>query len=384
VRYSPDPYIQAPLFSQSFNRYSYVFNNPLRYTDPSGFLTSERVTYYDSWYGGYVSRDFAAGTPASSFSPDIGWGTLEGYFESLHGRSITPINSEMDDSEYGAGGESRLGPMQTEGASLETIVRAVRYAPPTGQEGMGGQLLLLYYRWTQTYRGILYGAVQGALPFSSLLPPPPDNMSDEARIGYYTGLSLGVTAEFLGGVFFIAKGLGEGGSGLALGFGSGGVAASGSVLLAAEAAASVSLGIIVIAHAAEKAKKVIELVVMSEMSGDDGGDSTEITIGGRPWRAHKVSDEACASGCEDVAQEIQSKIGGEIKTIEPKGRIPMLGRIRDRVGAPFERPGGGEWFFHKVVIKGDRVFDLLTGWRGQSIPAYKRRWEYPEAIEWPF
>ena len=34
---SPDPYVQAPLNSQSLNRYSYTLNNPLSYTDPSGF-----------------------------------------------------------------------------------------------------------------------------------------------------------------------------------------------------------------------------------------------------------------------------------------------------------------------------------------------------------
>jgi len=33
---SPDPYVQAPDFSQSFNRYSYCLNNPLIYTDPDG------------------------------------------------------------------------------------------------------------------------------------------------------------------------------------------------------------------------------------------------------------------------------------------------------------------------------------------------------------
>ncbi|MDR2954933.1 MAG: FG-GAP-like repeat-containing protein, partial [Prevotella sp.] len=33
---SPDPYVQMPDFSQNFNRYSYCWNNPLRYTDPSG------------------------------------------------------------------------------------------------------------------------------------------------------------------------------------------------------------------------------------------------------------------------------------------------------------------------------------------------------------
>jgi len=34
---SPDPFVQAPGFTQSFNRYAYVFNNPLSYTDPSGY-----------------------------------------------------------------------------------------------------------------------------------------------------------------------------------------------------------------------------------------------------------------------------------------------------------------------------------------------------------
>ena len=33
---SPDPYVQAPDFSQNFNRYSYALNNPLRYTDENG------------------------------------------------------------------------------------------------------------------------------------------------------------------------------------------------------------------------------------------------------------------------------------------------------------------------------------------------------------
>jgi hypothetical protein len=33
-----DPFIQAPMNSQSYNRYSYVLNNPLSYTDPSGYF----------------------------------------------------------------------------------------------------------------------------------------------------------------------------------------------------------------------------------------------------------------------------------------------------------------------------------------------------------
>jgi hypothetical protein len=34
---SADPYIQSPYNTQSYNRYSYVMNNPLKYTDPSGY-----------------------------------------------------------------------------------------------------------------------------------------------------------------------------------------------------------------------------------------------------------------------------------------------------------------------------------------------------------
>ena len=34
---SADPYVQSPYFSQSLNRYSYVFNNPLSFSDPSGY-----------------------------------------------------------------------------------------------------------------------------------------------------------------------------------------------------------------------------------------------------------------------------------------------------------------------------------------------------------
>jgi RHS repeat-associated protein len=38
---SPDPHVPNPGFTQSFNRYSYVNNNPLTFTDPSGFAEDE-------------------------------------------------------------------------------------------------------------------------------------------------------------------------------------------------------------------------------------------------------------------------------------------------------------------------------------------------------
>jgi uncharacterized protein RhaS with RHS repeats len=38
-----DPIISEPYNSQNFNRYSYVLNNPLMYTDPSGYSTWTEV-----------------------------------------------------------------------------------------------------------------------------------------------------------------------------------------------------------------------------------------------------------------------------------------------------------------------------------------------------
>ena len=34
--FSPDPFVQAPDFTQNFNRYSYCMNNPVMYSDPDG------------------------------------------------------------------------------------------------------------------------------------------------------------------------------------------------------------------------------------------------------------------------------------------------------------------------------------------------------------
>lgn len=41
---SPDPYVQAPEFTQNFNRYSYALNNPLRYTDLTGEFLGTIIT----------------------------------------------------------------------------------------------------------------------------------------------------------------------------------------------------------------------------------------------------------------------------------------------------------------------------------------------------
>jgi len=55
---SADPHIQAPYDTQSYNRYSYVKNNPLKYTDPSGFFFGDGDDG-DGW-GGAIGRALGA------------------------------------------------------------------------------------------------------------------------------------------------------------------------------------------------------------------------------------------------------------------------------------------------------------------------------------
>ncbi|CCO61730.1 putative Rhs family protein fused with Integrin alpha N-terminal domain [Vibrio nigripulchritudo] len=49
---SADPIIQAPFVTNSFNRYAYVWNNPLKYIDPTGFEADEDI-WADDWEPDY-------------------------------------------------------------------------------------------------------------------------------------------------------------------------------------------------------------------------------------------------------------------------------------------------------------------------------------------
>ena len=60
---SPDSYVQSPDNSQSFNRYSYCLNNPLKYSDPTGLLT---------WNDVIAGFAFIAGV-ALEFVPEMQW-----------------------------------------------------------------------------------------------------------------------------------------------------------------------------------------------------------------------------------------------------------------------------------------------------------------------
>ncbi len=88
---SPDNYIQAPDNTQSFNRYSYCFNNPLKYSDPSGDIILEAIivgAIVGAYIGGSSSNgwqfnptkwDYNSGKTWAGMGIGAGLGALGGW-----------------------------------------------------------------------------------------------------------------------------------------------------------------------------------------------------------------------------------------------------------------------------------------------------------------
>jgi RHS repeat-associated protein len=63
----PDKYVQAPDNIQNYNRYAYCLNNPLNYTDPSGYLFED----LHGAFGNFFSGLFGSKNMGSNFNPNI-------------------------------------------------------------------------------------------------------------------------------------------------------------------------------------------------------------------------------------------------------------------------------------------------------------------------
>jgi RHS repeat-associated protein len=92
-----DPFVQAPGYLQSFNRYSYVFNAPLRFTDPTGFngAGDDAVTLGSSLgnsWGNLLPTVYVSGAGYSnaytSFDAGNGYGMYNGLVDFSFGNAV--------------------------------------------------------------------------------------------------------------------------------------------------------------------------------------------------------------------------------------------------------------------------------------------------------
>ena len=105
---SVDNYIQAPEFSQSFNRYAYCMNNPLKYTDPSGefFFAAAGIGIFLNaacWGAAIGAATYTASAAMSpggfnnwdlgQFAKSIGFGAVSGVLTAGIGQAFGAVGS---------------------------------------------------------------------------------------------------------------------------------------------------------------------------------------------------------------------------------------------------------------------------------------------------
>ncbi len=123
----PDNFIQDPYNTQNFNRYSYVLNNPLVYTDPSGEslvgaiiigaivgVTSNAIINMSNdnpwWYGAGKSGAIGGATAALSFGigEAVSHWAVQAYMHAMVGGSMSTIEGGEFMSGFASGAFSSL------------------------------------------------------------------------------------------------------------------------------------------------------------------------------------------------------------------------------------------------------------------------------------
>jgi len=97
---SADRYVQAPYNTQSFNRYSYVINGPLKYTDPSGWLFDANGNYYSSTSPETNTHNYYNGGNQSGWKDNDGYSSTSG----LSKTGVAKVEAERQLREVMAGG----------------------------------------------------------------------------------------------------------------------------------------------------------------------------------------------------------------------------------------------------------------------------------------
>ena len=146
----PDNFVQAPEYSQNFNRYSYALNNPLKFTDPDGEFVALIAIAVGAIVGGvqgYIAGN-AAGYTSWDMVGSIGTGMLYG-----------AITSGLGSIAAGGAGTASLFPIQTTGAIPGAAVGLLNGAVAGGLSGG----LMSIAQGGDFWEGFKFGAIVGSV-----------------------------------------------------------------------------------------------------------------------------------------------------------------------------------------------------------------------------
>jgi hypothetical protein len=140
---SPDPFVHAPDYSQSFNRYSYTFNNPLKFTDPSGEIPLVAALAYIAMQG-IIAGDMARDTEMGfwgGFALGVGTAILSNFVNAV------------------------VGPVMSGSGILAGVVNNVTHAAITGAISYGATALISGqpFFWQGYATNIAMAAFMGAV-----------------------------------------------------------------------------------------------------------------------------------------------------------------------------------------------------------------------------
>lgn len=118
-----------------------------------------------------------------------------------------------------------------------------------------------------------------------------------------------------------------------------------------------------------------------ESTGNRSGEGKSRGDLGAGWKPQDPGDPKCFTGCEDVAKDIQKRLGGgqiyRLSNAEnPPGKDNFYG-----LGPYMDKEQG--WYTHDVVVYDGRVYDGFTDRMGVSMEEFESRWGYgADILKW--